>query len=66
MKTSQHQLTSFTTTVVIAQKHLPASTICCLQKLGLVRMVGHHEIFLILKHFYVYPNLNEGVSIAPN
>jgi len=52
--------------VAIAEKHLPASPISCSQKLGLVRMVGYHHMFLILLYFEVYPNLNEVVSISPN
>ena len=34
--------------------------------LGLVRMVGDHHMFLILKRFEVYPNFNEVVPISPN
>jgi len=37
--------------VVIPQKHFTASTICCLQKLGLDGMVGYHHMFLILRYF---------------
>jgi len=29
-------------------------------------MVSYHCLFLILKYFEVYPNLNEVVSISPN
>jgi len=35
----------------VAQKHFTASNIGCLQKLGLVGMVGCHYMFLILKYF---------------
>jgi len=29
-------------------------------------MVSYHYMFLILKYFEVYPNLNKVVSISPN
>jgi len=29
-------------------------------------MVGYHYMFIILKYFKVYPNLNEVVSISPS
>jgi len=48
------------------RQHFTASTIRGLQKLGLVGMVSFHYTFLILKYFYLYPNLNEVVSIDPN
>jgi len=52
--------------VVIAAKHLPASTMCCSRKLVVGRMVGYHCMILILQYFEVYPHLNEVVSINPN
>jgi len=43
-----------------------ASTILGLQKLVLVGMVAYQNMFVIIKCFYLHPNLNEVVSIGSN
>jgi len=59
MKTSQNHITAtshyyhktFSSYSYISVAHCTSSTMLCLQKLGLVGMVGYHYMFLILKCF---------------
>jgi len=72
-KTSQYHITAtphyyrktFCSYWYISVVHFTASTIWGLQKLWLVGIVSYHHMFLILKCFLLYPNLNEVVSVGP-